>query len=126
MTPPESAHQAAQTAAEAVRTLNHLTRPGAGQDGTGLDVTDIYALVAELALMAARLPQALRQVEALLDELVEDHRVLIVDGDQVGDPVAAAVIVGHWLSTGRAGAGQLAHGLDAAQQTLTWAAPASS
>ncbi len=69
MTPPESAHQAARTAAEAVRTLNHLTRPGATQDG-GLDVTDIYDLVAELALMAARLPQALRQVEDLLDELV--------------------------------------------------------
>lgn len=126
MTPPEPAHQAARTAAEAVRALNHLTRPGAGQDGTGLDVSNVYDLVAELALMTARLPQALRQVEDLLDELVEDHQVLIVDGDQVGDPVAVAVIVGHWLSAGRAGASQLAHGLDAAQQTLTWAAPASS
>ncbi len=125
MTPPEPAHQAARTAAEAVRALNHQTHPGATQDG-GLDVTDVYDLVAELALMAARLPQALRQVEALLDQLVEDHQVLIVDGDQVGDPVAVAVIVGHWLSTGRAGAGQLAHGLDHTQQALTWAAPASS
>ncbi|MBA3782289.1 MAG: hypothetical protein H0X12_10630 [Nocardioides sp.] len=125
MTPQEPAQEAARTAAEAVRALNHLTRPGATQDG-GLDVTDVYDLVAELALMAARLPQALRQVEALLDQLVEDHQVLIVDGDQVGDPVAVAVIVGHWLSTSCAAAGQLAHGLDAAQQALTWAAPASS
>lgn len=125
MTAQEPVQEAAQSAAEAVRSLNHQTRPGATQDG-GLDVTDVYDLVAELALMTARLPQALRQIEDLLDQLVEDHQVLIVDGDQVGDPVAAAVIVGHWLTIGRAAAGQLAHELDHAQQTLTWAAPTSS
>lgn len=114
MTPQE----AAGTAAEAVRSLNHATRPGAIE----LDVTDVYDVLAELALLASRLPQALRQLEDLLDRLVETDQVLIVDGPQVGDPVAAAAIAGHWLAAASGAAGELAHRVDQAQQTLTWAA----
>ena len=129
MTTGSRAQQAAASAAEAIRLLNHQTRPGAAQNA-GLDVTDIYDILASLALLAARLPQTLRQVEDLLDVLVEDHQVDIVDGDPandlVGDPVAAAAVVGHWLSRGRVAADQFAHGLDAAQQTLAFAARASS
>lgn len=71
-------------------------------------------MLAELAMLAARLPQALRQMEALVDELVEADQVVIVDGDHVGDPVAAAVIAGHWLAASGA-AGELAHRTDHAQ-----------
>lgn len=115
MTPQETA----ETAAEAIRALNHQFRPGAAE----VDVTGVYEVLAELALLAARLPQLVGQVEALVDTLVEAGEVVIVDGDQVGDPVAAAVIVGYWLTSGRAAADQVAYALDAAQQTLTWAAP---
>lgn len=115
MTPQE----AAGTAAEAIRALNHATRPGAA-----LDVTDVYDVLAELAMLAARLPQALRQIEDLLDNLVENDQVIVVDGDHRGDPVAAAAVTGHWLAAGAGTANELAHRVDQAQQTLTWAAPA--
>lgn len=122
MTPAEVTEMAGR-AAEAIRSLNHQTRPRAAQDG-GLDVTDLYDLVAELALMTSRLPQLLRQVEDLLDQLVENHQVLIVDGDHAGDPVAVAAVTGHWLAVAAGNAHELAHRVDQAQQTLTWAARA--
>jgi hypothetical protein len=117
MTPQETAG----SAAEAIRTLNHQTRPGAVQ----LDVTDVYDLLAELALMTSRMPQLLHQLEDLLDQLVDDHQVLIVDGEHRGDPVAVAAITGHWLAAATGAATELAHRVDQVQQTLTWAAPAS-
>lgn len=123
MTTP-TAQEAAGRAAEAVRALNHQTRPGADQ----LDVSDVYDVLADLALMAARLPQLLRQLEDLLDRLVKHDQVLIVDGDHLndmaGDPVAVAAIAGHWLAAAAGTANELAHHVDQAQQTLTWAAPA--
>lgn len=76
-----TAQETARTAAEAVRTLNHQTRPGAA----ALDVTNLYDLLGELALMASRLSQLLHQLENLLDQLVEHHQVAIVDGPNVGD-----------------------------------------
>ena len=116
MTPQE----AAGMAAEAVRSLNHATRPRAIE----LDVTDVYDVLAELGLLTARLPQALRQLEDLLDRLVEHDQVVIVDGDHRGDPVAVAAITGHWLAAAAGTANELAHRVDQAQQTLTWAARA--
>lgn len=118
MTTPTSAQQAAETAAEAIRVLNHATRPGAAE----VDVTDVYNILAELALLAARLPQALRQLEDLLDDLVENDQVVIIDGDHAGDPVAVAAVAGHWLAAATGNAHELAHRVDQAQQTLTWAA----
>lgn len=118
MTTPQTAQQAAERAAEAVRSLNHLTRSPAAE----LDVTDVYDVITELALLAARLPQALRQLEDLLDRLVEHDQVLVVDGDHRGDPVAVAAIAGHWLAAAAGTAAELAHRVDQAQQTLTWAA----
>ncbi len=114
MTPQETA----AAAAEAIRALNHQTLPGVA----GIDVTDVYDLLAELALLAGRLPQALRQVEDLLDRLVEAGQVVIVDGDHRGDPVAAAAVAGHWLAAAAGAAVELAARVDAAQQALTWAA----
>ncbi len=117
MTTPTTAQEAARTAAEAVRALNHQTRPGTAL----LDVTNLYDLLGELALMVHRLPQLLGQIEDLLDDLVEHEQVVIVDGPNLGDPVAAAAIVGHWLTTARTAADRLGHRLDQAHQVLAHA-----
>lgn len=114
MTPQEIAARAA----EAVRVLNHQTRPGVAL----IDVTEVYGLLGELALMASRLPQLLRQIETLLDTLVEADQVLIVDGPNHGDPVAVAAICGHWLAAGAGSAHELAHRVDQAHEVLTHAA----
>ncbi len=117
----------ANAAAEMVRTINHTTRPGTIDDGVDeLQVTDLYDLLGGLALLAGRLPQALSQVEALLDALVENHHVVVVDGEHAGDPVAVAAVAGHWLQVARAAAGHLVHATDRAQQALTWAATPSA
>ena len=122
MTPQEIAARAA----EAVRVLNHATRPGVAQSDDELDVVDIYDLLGELALMASRLPQLLGQVEPLLDALVEDDQVLIVDGPNAGDPAAAAAIAGHWLAASAGSAHELAHRVDQAHQVLAHAAASDS
>jgi hypothetical protein len=119
MTPAE-ATAAARSAAEAIRSMNHHVRPGAAQ----LDVTDVYNLLAELALMMSRLPQLLGQLEALVDDLVDAGDVAIVDGPNTGDAAAVAAITGHWLAAASGAANELAHRVDQAQQTLTWAARA--
>lgn len=57
---------AAASAAEAVRALNHHTmqrRP----DGPGEDLADAYAVIGELRVLSQRLPQALRQIAALVE-----------------------------------------------------------
>lgn len=113
MTPRETAGMAA----EAIRSLNHIVRPGAAQ----IAVTDVYDLLAELALMTSRLPQLFGQLEQLVDDLVEVDGVVIVDGPNAGDPVAVGAIAGHWLAAASGAAGELAHRVDAAQQSLTWA-----
>lgn len=122
MTAPTTAQGVARTAAEAVRTLNHQTRPRT----TAVDVTNLYDLLGELALMASRLPQLLRLIETLLDALVEDDRVLIVDGPHHDDPVAVAAIAGHWLAASAGSAHELAHRVDQAHQTLAHAAVTDS
>lgn len=118
MTTPTTAQEAARSAAEAIRALNHQTRPGTALS----DVTNLYDLLGELALMVHRLPQLLGQIEDLLDDLVEHEQVVIVDGPDLGDPVAAAAICGHWLTAARAAADQLGHRLDQAHEILAYAA----
>ncbi len=106
--------------AEAIRFLNHATRPGAAQ----IDVVDVYDLLAELAVLAGRLPQLLGQLGQLVDDLVETDQVAIVEGLNVGDPVAVAAIAGHWLAAASGAAAELSRRVDAAQQALTWASSA--
>lgn len=111
----------ASSAAECVRALNHQTR-----SGTVLDVVDVYRLLAELSLMAGRLPQLFGQLERLVDDLVEAGDVAIVDGPNTGDPAAVGAIAGHWLAAASGAADELARRVDQAQQALTWAAPSQS
>jgi hypothetical protein len=119
VTTPTTAQEAAGRAAEAIRTLNHRTLPGTAQ----LDVVDVYDVLAELALLAGRLPQLLRQLVNLVDDLVEAGEVRIVEGPNTGDPVAAAAVTGHWLAAASSLAAELAPRIEPAQQALAWAAP---
>lgn len=109
----------ARSAAESIRALNHRTMTG----GAEIDVVDVYDLLAELGLLTGRLPQLLRQLEDLVDDLVEAGEVRIVDGPNASDPAAVGAIAGHWLAAASGAAGELAHRVDQAQQALTWAAP---
>lgn len=111
----------AEQAAEAVRAGNHATQPCAG----GLNgPADVYDVMGCLAMLAARLPQALAQLQAFLDNETDAGRVRIVDGEHVGDPVAAVTTCAHWTDTATAAAQGLQHALDQAHAALTWAAQA--
>lgn len=77
----------ARAAAEAVRGLNHSTMPGVGRL---VSAPDVDAVVVEVARLAARLPQALRQVAAVLDGQAVAGRVGDDRGCDVVDVVAQA------------------------------------
>jgi len=106
-------------AAESVRALNHATRPGAG----GLVFpADAYDVTGALSLLAARLPQALAQLQAFLQAEVKAGRAVVVAGDHAGDPAAVLAAVTASLDTAATSARLLHQALDAAQNQLTWAA----
>lgn len=106
-------------AAEAVRALNHATLPGAG----GMVFpADAYDVTGQLTLLASRLPQALAQLLAFLNTEVQAGRVVIVAGDNAGDPAAVLAAVTGSLDAAVASARRLHQALDAAQNNLTWAA----
>lgn len=109
----------AEAAAEAVRSLNHATLPGAGEL-TGPAV--VYDTLGSLTILAARLPQALSQLQAFLDSETDAGRVRVVDGEHAGDPAAAAATCGHWTDAARAAAHALQHALEQAHAALTWTA----
>lgn len=109
----------AEDAAEAVRALNHATLPGSG----GLMFpADAYETAGALAVLVARLPQALAQLSAFLQAETEAGQIIIAAGPHVGDPGAAVSAACRHLDGASAAAGQLQQALDAAQQALTWGA----
>lgn len=116
---PQTSAALADNAAEAIRALNHATFPGAGGLASPVDAYDVLA---SLALMAARLPQLLTQLDRYLTGQVEDGRVVIDGGQFVGDPPAAAAAASCWLDRAGTAAARLAHVLDAAQQAIAYAA----
>jgi hypothetical protein len=116
--PPTPAELADQ-AAELVRALNHATLPGAG----GLTYpADAYSLLANLAVLVVRLPQALTQTETFLARELAAGRVVIVHGEHVGDPDDAVARAGEYLNTARAAVHRLHVDLDQAVAALVWAA----
>lgn len=102
----------ARTAAEALRSLNHLTR---GEDGLG-QPADAYGLIGELSLAASRLPQLLDQVSGWLDRSLDGGRLGTEDGTDPADAVGAAWT---FLSDARGSAAALARDLSEAQQQLS-------
>ncbi len=106
----EHARHAAD-AAEAIRALNHATLPGTG----GLTYpADAYEALGQLAVLAARLPQALAQILAFLAAGQDAGRIVIVAGDHAGDPAAALTAAPACLDAA----------IDGAQNALTWAGAA--
>ena len=106
-------------AAEAVRALNHATLPGAG----GLDYpADAYGVTGQLAVLAARLPQALAQLLAFLQDQAAARRIAVVAGEHQGDPAAMLAAVTADMDAAVASARRLHQALDGAQNHLTWAA----
>lgn len=108
----------ADTAAEAVRELNHATRGGTGLTGPA----DVYTVLGELALLLGRLPQAFTELQAFLDSECDTDLIAVVDGDYAGDPIAVVTASAHWLTRATDATQAARDALDQAQQSLTWAA----
>ena len=106
----------ADVAAEAVRALNHTTRAGDGLAGP----VDVYDTLAGLELLAARLPQALSQLQGFLSREQQAGRVRIVDGEHAGDPAAAVAATACRLEHAGCAAGSLREALDQARELLAW------
>lgn len=102
---------AAVEAAEAIRTLNHLTvsRGWAEQPG------NVSAVAGSLLRLAERLPQALGQIYAELDRLDQAGAIRMDDGT---DPAIAASRVLAALERTRAQAGQMRSALATAASGL--------
>jgi hypothetical protein len=88
----------AETAAEALRTLNHLTlaAPSEGAPGWG-DVGDMYRLLGELRILVERLPQVLRQVAQHLERSADSY-----DVDDVAPETSAVMVTRAVLALGDA------------------------
>lgn len=87
---------AAEEAAEALRSLNHLTlaAPSPGVPGWG-DVGDIYRVLGELRVLADRLPQACDQLAMGLQRLGDRAEWRTDDGtSQHPDEVVATAVEG--------------------------------
>jgi hypothetical protein len=117
------AARCADTAAEAVRALNHAT---VFTDGGLTGPADVYDVLGSLAMLAARLPQALSQLQTFLAREQTAGRVQVVDGPHAGDPASALVDVERWLTCAAGSADALHQALEQAHATLTWAARADT
>ena len=75
----------AQDAAEAIRTLNHLTM------GSGLrSPADVYTVLGALSTLAERLPHTFQQLSSFLERQLQDGVITIDSGTPfAGDPIGA-------------------------------------
>ena len=108
----------AATAAEAVRALNHLTL---GRGALG-EPAELDRLVAELAIMAGRLPQLLRQLRGWLD--AEQHAGRLRTDDTT-DPARIVDRAAAELAEAGHAAHHLGRALDDAHQLLAHLAVAT-
>lgn len=102
-------------AAEAIRGINHLTH-------TLQYPSDVYRVLADLSLLASRLPQALGQLDARLQRWVDEGNVAVNDGEFANDPVAAVTTASVYLLEEKTPAAEaLRVALDRAQQAIAFA-----
>ncbi len=101
----------ADRAAEAVRELNHRTRSAGAFSGPA----ELYRLVAELVLLAGRLPQLLDQLDQWLHT---EHDAGRLRTDTRTDPSPAVRDAATHLADAGNAAHELAHILASAQQCL--------
>lgn len=97
-------------AAEAIRTLNHLTHPP-----TAADPNEVYELLAALAAMAYRLPQLLGQLSRWLHA---EHAAGKLRADTPADPAEVTTAAAHAFTLAGQAATCLGEALDSAQQHL--------
>lgn len=79
---PQQLRDALDSAAEAIRTANHLTQPVNGAPGLEYP-GDVYSAIGNLAILAQRMPQLLRQLSLWLGE---QHAAGKVGHDARKDP----------------------------------------
>lgn len=92
MNDPLTARSAIESAAEAVRTFNHLTLAAPAARTPGWEgLADVYAITAELQVLTQRLPQAFNQVAAAFDDPAvvyasdnDDHPANVIVAVQTG------------------------------------------
>ena len=89
----QTAVELAASASEAIRGINHLTRDA----GSLRYPSEVYQALGSLTEMVGRLPQALQQIEALLQKWIEAGDVSIDAGEFSGDPVAAVTAASVYL-----------------------------
>jgi hypothetical protein len=110
----DQAIESAEQAAEAVRTLTHLTR----RPDSLTDPADTYLLLAALTVLAQRLPQLLKQIRHRLDTDLDPARLRVDDWAPVRRPAALLDAASSDLHR----AGDLAHrlgvALDHVQQAI--------
>jgi hypothetical protein len=102
----------ADQAAEAIRTLNHITLGGTGLEYPG----DLYSVIAGLGTMASRLPQLLGQLGEWLDG---EHGAGRLGHDSGGNVAATVVSVRDELRIADGAAKALRMALNRAQNELS-------
>lgn len=113
MTEPKTPAELADTAAEAIRALNHATmstRPGWEYPA------DAYSVVGNLLAMVQRLPQLLEQTGAHIEALAGGNHIRSTRGGNGAEEVAAALDA---LSRVSADAVAMAAALDTAHSALS-------
>lgn len=124
----EAARQA-DVAAEALRGLKRATQP-CGDALTG--PADVYDTLVGLELLAARLPQALTQLQRAhnLDEHAAGRLLLVddtlVDDTLVGDPAAIRTAIAYEIEQATAAAGSLHRALAHERELLASASHAAA
>jgi hypothetical protein len=104
----------ADQAAEAIRSLNHLTRGEPGDNALEYPA-DVYSVVANLKIMTERLPQLFGQLTEWLWAEQAAGRVAHDQGKDAGLTVAG---VDHHLTEARVAAGALYDALNGAHNEL--------
>jgi hypothetical protein len=109
------AAKAAEQAAEAIRTINHATI-----STDSFEPSDIYDIVAELAVLTHRLPQAFGQLARIVEHLNRDGRVGFDTGSLFAGSAANGVMeLRAALDRASDHAEQVRHALDDAQRILS-------
>jgi hypothetical protein len=116
-TTPATPAEAAGSAAEAVRTLGHLTLSRTGY----LTPADVASVVGELAALAHRLPQVLDQAAGWLTRENEARAIYHDDEGALGGLLASVVVTEADLSLAEASyrAARLGQALEKVRETTT-------
>jgi hypothetical protein len=113
--------QCGAQAAEAIRTLNHLTRPDTGALS---DPAEVCGLVADLACLARRLPQLLGQLSGWRRTEQRAGRLRVDASAPTSDPAALVVAAIACLTHASNLAQHTGHALATAHQHLAHLAAA--